>query len=78
MVSAVPYVMATQIQRPVHILLTSDAPFEFYRSNEALIELFRNKLALTPKNIDMTMQSMLKEIVPRTTDDTTLIGIYVS
>jgi serine/threonine protein phosphatase PrpC len=73
-VSAVPDIKIVSIKRPMHIVLTSDAPFERNAfSNESLVALFKT-ISNTNKN---TAEIMVSTIAPKTTDDTTIILVSV-
>lgn len=73
-VSAVPDIKIVQVKTPMHIILTSDAPFDGDAfSNESLVDLFKT-VSNTNKNI---AEIMVSHISPQTTDDTTIILVSV-
>jgi protein phosphatase 1B len=81
-VIAVPDIKITQIQKPMYILLTSDAPYERdVFSDESLIDLFRTKnaaVAVTePNRLNIIARNMVNDIYPKTTDDTTIVLVEV-
>jgi len=77
MMTAVPYVTVTTINKKTKILLTSDAPFERNAyTNHDLIKLFNDKSIHT--NLHDITSSMVQDIITRTTDDTTIIAVIVT
>jgi serine/threonine protein phosphatase PrpC len=87
-VSAVPDVTITDIQRPMTIIMTSDAPYEAEDfDNKALVKLFKMCLSEGPLPpvednpshgiLDDIASRMVKKIAPNTTDDVTIIVLSV-
>lgn len=74
-VIAVPDVKVISIVRPMSIIVTSDAPYEECSfTDQKLVDMF---LFINLMNLDARAMDMVLRIVPKTSDDTTLILIVV-
>lgn len=75
MVISIPDVTVVPIQKPMYIILASDAPYERDAFNDiSLSQLFIDKLQLhTITRPNVVASEMVRYIVPRTTDDTSIM-----
>jgi serine/threonine protein phosphatase PrpC len=74
-VNAMPDIKIIPIIRPISIILTSDAPYEErFFTDQSLVNMFQS---INIDNLDAKAMDMILRILPKTSDDTTLILIRI-